>query len=85
MSTHVRDPLADGSEDLRCGANPDIVLTPTGALTVAIGADDEAVEAILEPRSSQAIVVVSLGELRSALQKCVYNFLLPFLRTLSSK
>ena len=50
LSTQVGDPLADGSEDLRCGANADISLTPPRALSVAEGADDEAVEAVLDVR-----------------------------------
>ena len=48
--TQVGDPLSDGSEDLRYGANPDIVLTSAGALAVAVGVDDDVVEAVLDVR-----------------------------------
>ena len=48
--TQVGDPLADGSEDLRYGVSPDIVLTSTGALAVAVGVDDDVVEAVLDVR-----------------------------------
>ena len=48
--TQVGEPLSDGREDLRYGVSPDIVLTSTGALAVAVGVDDNVVEAVLDVR-----------------------------------
>ena len=45
--THVGEPLPDGSEDLRYGVSPDIVLTPPGVLTVPVDVDDDVVELIV--------------------------------------
>ena len=50
LSTQVGDPLSDGSEDLRYGANADIVLTAAGPLTAAVGVDDDVVESVLDIR-----------------------------------
>ena len=47
--THVGDPLADSSEDLRYGISPDIVLIPAGALlSDAVGVDDDIVESVMD-------------------------------------
>ena len=48
--TQVGDPLSDGSEDLRYGANADIVLTAAWSLAVAVGVDDDVVESVLDIR-----------------------------------
>ena len=50
LFTRVGDPLVDGSEDLRCGPNPDIGLTAAWSLSVAVSVDNDAVEPVLGTR-----------------------------------
>ena len=70
--TQVGDPLADGSEHLRYGISSDIVLTATGALSEAVGIDDDAVEAVMDIRDSlkrrvSSVVLAEGGPLRELL------------------